>query len=194
MKAGGIVIIIVASLMFAGSAFFGIFSVKNSGAADRIELMVAKRGSRAFGAMLGDRIRRKASRQGTYALVLGIVGLLGLVGGIVMIKIGGKRKKAAQEAGTQDGAGAQPGGPAVAAQPAATPPAPAAVAPVPAGPLPPDNWYVGVGGQQEGPLTLADLQQRIASGALDRSAHVFHQQLGPWMPITSVPQLAQALG
>lgn len=183
MKAGGIVIIIVSALLLAGAAFFGIYSVKNDGAADRLEMSIGRR-SRALGAMIGDRIRRKASRQGTYSIVLGIIGLLGLGGGIAMIKIGGKKKKKAAE---QNSAGAQP----VAAQPSA---APAAAAPVPQGqPLPPENWYVGVGGQQEGPITLVELQQRIASGALDGSAHVFHQQLGPWMPIGNVPSFAEAL-
>lgn len=64
---------------------------------------------------------------------------------------------------------------------------------IPAGPLPQDNWYLGVGGAQEGPVALAEIQQRIGVGALDATAHVFHQQLGPWAPITAVPQLALAL-
>lgn len=216
MKVGGIILVVVAGLMLAGSAFFGIYSVKNTGSAERLASYSASRRSaeevpdssatqsrdlprnpyRRLGALISYRIHRKAARQRNISIGLGLVGVLGLVGGIVMIKKGGKKgggDKPAAATAIAEGATAQPAAasPAAAAAPmVAAAPAPAVAA---SQPLPPDNWYVGGDGQQQGPLALAQLQQSISSGQIDPRSYVFHASLGQWMPIANVPQLASAL-
>lgn len=199
MKVGGIILVVFAGLMLAGSAFFGIYSVKNSGSADRLASYSSSRRYRRLGALLSYSIQRKAARQRNYSIGLGLVGVLGLVGGIIMIKKGGKGggdKQSSTATPAIAGVVPQPAAmqaPAAAAAPmAAGAPAPAP-APAPGQPLPPDNWYVGGDGQQQGPFALAQLQQGINQGQIDPRSHVFHAALGQWMPIANVPQLASAL-
>lgn len=197
MKVGGIILVIVAGLMLAGSAFFGIYSVKNSGSADRIASYSSGRASRRLGAMISYSIHRKAARQRNISIGLGLVGVLGLVGGIIMIKKGGKGggdKQPSTATPSAAGATPQPAAmPAAAPMAAAAPMGAGAPAPAPGQPLPPDNWYVGGDGQQQGPFALAQLQQGISQGQIDPRSHVFHAALGQWMPIANVPQLASAL-
>jgi len=52
------------------------------------------------------------------------------------------------------------------------------------------QWYVAVGGKQEGPIAAAEVLARVRAGRLDRNAHVFGGGMKAWAPITSVPELA----
>jgi uncharacterized protein (TIGR00266 family) len=56
------------------------------------------------------------------------------------------------------------------------------------------QWYVAVGGRQEGPMPEADLIARIRSGAVDRNAHVFSAGMAGWAGITTVGAFAAAFG
>ncbi|HEV8628975.1 MAG TPA: AIM24 family protein, partial [Thermoanaerobaculia bacterium] len=54
------------------------------------------------------------------------------------------------------------------------------------------QWYVAVNGQQQGPMSAADVVARVRAGQLDRSAHVFTQGMANWEPITSRAEFAEA--
>ena len=54
------------------------------------------------------------------------------------------------------------------------------------------QWYVAVAGQQQGPMSAADVISRVRAGQLDRSAHVFTQGMASWEPIASRPEFAAA--
>jgi uncharacterized protein (TIGR00266 family) len=56
------------------------------------------------------------------------------------------------------------------------------------------QWYVAVAGQQQGPMSAADVIARVRAGQLDRSAHVFAQGMANWEPITSRAEFAEAFG
>jgi len=86
MKAGGIILIVVASLLLAVSGFFGFFSIHNSNAAERLSSLTARGGG-----FIVELVKKKAERQMTYSLGAGIPGVLGLGGGIVMVKKSRKR-------------------------------------------------------------------------------------------------------
>ncbi|MFN8076353.1 MAG: SPFH domain-containing protein [Kineosporiaceae bacterium] len=73
--------------------------------------------------------------------------------------------------------------PAPAAAPAAPPPLPAAPA-----------WYVGVGGQQQGPFDAAGLAAQAAAGSLTGSTLVWRQGMAAWTEASAVPELASVLG
>ena len=73
-------------------------------------------------------------------------------------------------------------------------PAPAAT---PAGPppLPPqEQWYVGVGGQQQGPFDRGALAAQVRSGGLTAGTLVWKQGMAQWVPAQQVPELADILG
>ncbi len=55
-------------------------------------------------------------------------------------------------------------------------------------------WHVAVDGRQEGPYSAAEIAGRLAAGRLDRRAHVFRQGMAEWQPLSSVGELAGALG
>lgn len=57
-----------------------------------------------------------------------------------------------------------------------------------------DQWYVAVGGKQEGPLTAEEVVRRIRAGQIPRSAHVFAQRLAGWEPVSSRGEFAAAFG
>jgi len=77
--------------------------------------------------------------------------------------------------------------------PAAAAPPPPAVAPGPP-PLPTTaQWYIGVGGQQVGPLDTAGLQSNIAGGQLTGSTLVWRVGMGEWTAASTVPEIAQLL-
>lgn len=54
------------------------------------------------------------------------------------------------------------------------------------------SWFLGIGGQQQGPFDLSGLQIRVRDGSLTRSTLVWKQGLANWVPAESVPEL-QAL-
>lgn len=56
------------------------------------------------------------------------------------------------------------------------------------------QWFVAVGGRQEGPMSEGDVIARIRAGSLDRSAHVFSAGMAGWVGITTVAAFAAAFG
>jgi membrane protease subunit (stomatin/prohibitin family) len=79
--------------------------------------------------------------------------------------------------------------------PATAPPPPAAPAPA-AGPPPLPTataWYIGVAGQQLGPLDTAGLQSNITSGQLTAGTLVWRAGMGAWTAASDVPEIAQLL-
>ncbi len=55
-------------------------------------------------------------------------------------------------------------------------------------------WYIAVGGQQQGPFSVAELLPRFQSGELAGSTHVFTQGMPNWTTAAERPELAAALG
>ncbi len=66
-------------------------------------------------------------------------------------------------------------------QPSASPP-----------PLPQNGFFLGIGGQQQGPFDLAALSARARDGSLTRSTLVWRPGMGNWVAAETVPEL-QAL-
>lgn len=83
MKPGGIILIIVAALLLSASAFFGYFSVRNSGAAERLARSVPRGGE-----FIVSIVKRKSERQLYLSLGLGVPALLAMGGGVVMVRKG----------------------------------------------------------------------------------------------------------
>ena len=73
--------------------------------------------------------------------------------------------------------------------PGAAPPAPAA------GPPPlPASFYLGIGGQQVGPVDPAGVQGKIASGEVTAETLVWRQGMAGWVAAGTVPELAGLFG
>jgi membrane protease subunit (stomatin/prohibitin family) len=68
-------------------------------------------------------------------------------------------------------------------------PAPAAGPP----PLPSAEWYLGVGGQQQGPYDLAGLSTQARGGALTGGTLVWKAGMAQWLPAQQVPELSGVL-
>ena len=67
----------------------------------------------------------------------------------------------------------------------------------PAGPPPlpqQDQWYAGIGGQQQGPFDLGALATQVRDGAITATTLVWKQGLSQWVPAQQVPELAQIFG
>jgi membrane protease subunit (stomatin/prohibitin family) len=67
-------------------------------------------------------------------------------------------------------------------------PAPAAGPP----PLPAAEWYVGVGGQQQGPFDVNALASQVASGGLTRDTLVWKNGMAAWTAAGQVAELSSA--
>jgi membrane protease subunit (stomatin/prohibitin family) len=65
-------------------------------------------------------------------------------------------------------------------------PAPAAGPP----PLPAAEWYVGVGGQQQGPFDLNALASQVAAGSLTRDTLVWKNGMAVWTAAGQLPELS----
>ena len=74
-------------------------------------------------------------------------------------------------------------------QPAAQPPA-AAPPPLPAG----EQWFLGVGGQQQGPFDRAALATQAQSGTLTADTLVWRSGMAQWTAAKDVPEVAAVLG
>ncbi len=59
-------------------------------------------------------------------------------------------------------------------------------------PLPAAEWYVGVGGQQQGPFDLNALASQVASGGLTRDTLVWKNGMAAWIAAGQVPELSSA--
>ena len=53
-----------------------------------------------------------------------------------------------------------------------------------------DQWYLAINGEQQGPISTAEVKQRIDSGTIDQFAHVFQQGMDNWVPITTRDEFA----
>ena len=84
---------------------------------------------------------------------------------------------------------------AQALQPTAVPAPPPASMPAAAPPPLPGTtaWYVGVDGQQVGPLAPAEIQARLAAGTLTPGTLVWRDGLDGWKPLSDVPELRPAV-
>ncbi len=54
-----------------------------------------------------------------------------------------------------------------------------------------DNWYIAVGGQQQGPFSQAQIQQGLATGIYTRDTLVWRQGFANWLAMAQVPELQQ---
>jgi membrane protease subunit (stomatin/prohibitin family) len=95
--------------------------------------------------------------------------------------------------GQRIAAGLTPQAPAAPAAAPAPAPAPAPV-PAPAGatppPLPqPAQWFVGIGGTQQGPYDAAALAGLAGAGSLTRETLVWKDGMAAWQPAAQVPDL-----
>ncbi len=54
------------------------------------------------------------------------------------------------------------------------------------------SWFVAVGGQSVGPMTLADLIAAIKAGTYTAETYAFTQGMAGWVPARQVPELAAA--
>ncbi len=78
-----------------------------------------------------------------------------------------------------------------ATQPVPAPAQPAAAEPPP---LPGQaQWYVGVGGQRQGPYDLGGLAEQASAGALGADTLVWRTGMAQWQPAGQVPELASML-
>ncbi len=62
---------------------------------------------------------------------------------------------------------------------------------VPPPPPPQMQFYIAVGGQQQGPYTLEQLRQLIASGQVKQDTYVWRQGLNNWVLAKDLPEVAQ---
>ncbi|WP_159055929.1 DUF4339 domain-containing protein, partial [Thermobifida fusca] len=62
----------------------------------------------------------------------------------------------------------------------------------PAGPppLPQEQWYLAVNGQQQGPFPTAALHSHVANGTLTPDTLVWKNGMAQWTPARQVPELA----
>ncbi|MFT4705134.1 MAG: hypothetical protein ACI81R_002842 [Bradymonadia bacterium] len=57
-----------------------------------------------------------------------------------------------------------------------------------------DAWYVGINGQQEGPLPFAQVAERLQAGTITAQAYVYGPGCGDWTAINTVPAFAAYFG
>ena len=56
------------------------------------------------------------------------------------------------------------------------------------------NWFVAVGGQQQGPFSREEIAAGIQAGRYGRDAYVFGPGMANWLPVQSDPGFAAAFG
>jgi len=54
-----------------------------------------------------------------------------------------------------------------------------------------DNWYIAIGGQQQGPFSQAQIQQGLATGIYTPDTLVWRQGFANWLAMAQVPELQQ---
>ena len=89
-----------------------------------------------------------------------------------------------QQMAAQMAGGQQPDQPGPSGQPAQAPP------PLPAA----TQWFLGIAGQQQGPLDDAGLAAAARAGTLTASTLVWKAGMAAWTPAGQVPELAAVLG
>lgn len=55
-----------------------------------------------------------------------------------------------------------------------------------------DQWFYLDGGESSGPITATEIRDSVHSGALDEDVMIWRAGMADWMPIRSVPDLANA--
>jgi membrane protease subunit (stomatin/prohibitin family) len=78
-------------------------------------------------------------------------------------------------------------------QAAPTPAAAPATAPAAPPPLPDEQWFLGVDGQQQGPFDRTGLTTKVASGQLDGDTLVWKAGMAAWAPASQVGDLSAVL-
>ncbi|WP_055589357.1 SPFH domain-containing protein [Peterkaempfera griseoplana] len=78
--------------------------------------------------------------------------------------------------------------------PAAPAPAPAAAAVPPPLPSSQQQWFIGVGGAQQGPYDSAALAGLVGAGTLTRSTLVWQSGMSGWLPAEQVPDVNRLFG
>src|SRR6188768_3269741 len=53
-------------------------------------------------------------------------------------------------------------------------------------------WYIGINGQQQGPLGTKQIIDLIRTGQVTQTAYVYGQSLPHWTPIATVPTFTPA--
>lgn len=56
------------------------------------------------------------------------------------------------------------------------------------------QWHVAQDGKQDGPMTADEVRERIRSGSVGRTAHVYSAGMDDWAPIASHAEFADAFG
>jgi len=56
------------------------------------------------------------------------------------------------------------------------------------------SFFIGVGGQQQGPFDIAALQSKLAAGGLTRSTLVWRQGMAGWVAAETVPEIQALFG
>jgi len=56
------------------------------------------------------------------------------------------------------------------------------------------NWFVAVGGQQQGPFSREEIVAGIQAGRYGRDAYVYGPGMANWLPVQSDPEFAAAFG
>ncbi len=79
------------------------------------------------------------------------------------------------------------------AAPAPAPAAAAAGAPAGPPPLPDEQWFLGVDGQQQGPFDRSGLAAKVASGQLTGDTLVWKTGMSAWAPASQVGDLGAVL-
>jgi membrane protease subunit (stomatin/prohibitin family) len=90
-----------------------------------------------------------------------------------------------------------PGAPAAGLAPQVAAPTSAVTSPAAAAPPPlpaQAQWYLGVGGQQQGPYDLAGLAAQVSAGTLTATTLVWRAGMTQWIQAQQVPEVAQILG
>jgi hypothetical protein len=56
-----------------------------------------------------------------------------------------------------------------------------------------EQWYAGIGGQQQGPFDRAGLAERVSAGAVTATTLVWKAGMAAWTPAGELPELAALL-
>jgi hypothetical protein len=56
-------------------------------------------------------------------------------------------------------------------------------------PMPNAGFFIGAGGQQQGPFDLAGLQAKLKDGSLSRGTLIWKQGMPNWVAAETVPEL-----
>ena len=60
-------------------------------------------------------------------------------------------------------------------------------------PLPGEAWHIAVGGQTQGPFTVAQVSEGISAGQVNAATLIWSAGIGNWTPAGQVPQFASRL-